>query len=257
MHYTTPDLRLKVYDKSDYVDGVIASDPISVNDVLVAPNIFGEEYYTKVIEEIEKVDKHNRLFKLWHKDSHFIADDKFQGGKWKDQCVVFNEIIESMATAFNVIPEATRINWYRGGDRGQWGQSEYKPYHYDRAAKVPLPQNITIALSFGATREIGFRHSRRKAHPRARFKNIKGGQTTHIVCKSGTIYAFSRDVNVEFQHAVVPAHRDYSTADTDRVSIIIWGVRDDMDVGESRISKSKIPSMEELEARYYNNSKRK
>lgn len=71
--------------------------------------------------------------------------------------------------------KATRFNLYRNSD-------EWKPYHHDRAAFTPgCPQNITVAASFGAEREISFLHA-------------KTGVVTDIPQPNGSMYAWSRIV---------------------------------------------------------------
>lgn len=41
------------------------------------------------------------------------------------------------------------------------GSLHWKPYHHDCAKDKPsCPQNITVAASFGVTRDIGFKHAK-------------------------------------------------------------------------------------------------
>ena len=75
------------------------------------------------IVEYQKI----QLFKLWHGDTHIIADDK-KG--WKEKCPTFNMIIDKIKDFFNMDIQATRFNWYK--DSEQW-----KPFHHDAAAIKP------------------------------------------------------------------------------------------------------------------------
>ena len=83
----------------------------------------------------------------WHGDSHVIANDKLN---WKKYCPTFNMVLDKMCSYFRMEAKATRLNWYRDN-------SEWKPYHHDAAAvkaDKAESQNITVAASFGAEREV-------------------------------------------------------------------------------------------------------
>ena len=61
-------------------------------DVVMANDIFGKvddlTIYNKLLEEIEHSGVDNqRLWQLWHGDSHVIADDHL--GQWKEKCPTF------------------------------------------------------------------------------------------------------------------------------------------------------------------------
>ena len=81
--------------------------------------------YNKLLAEIKNsgVDLNN-LLKLWHGDTHLIADDKL---RWKSNCPTFNIILEKIKNYFNVDIKASRFNLYK--DSSHW-----KPYHHDAAA---------------------------------------------------------------------------------------------------------------------------
>ena len=60
--------------------------------------------------------------------------------------------MEKIRTYFDMDIQATRFNWYRDS-------SDWKPYHHDAAAMkahMATKQNITIAASFGAERDVSF-----------------------------------------------------------------------------------------------------
>ena len=65
-----------------------------------------------------------KLWALWHNDSHVIADDKLN---WKKKCPTFNKVLKKMTEYFKMDIKATRFNWYRNS-------SEWKPFHHDAAA---------------------------------------------------------------------------------------------------------------------------
>lgn len=67
------------------------------------------------------------MWKLWHGDSHLIADDKLN---WKKKCPTFDKVINAIKDYFKMDVKATRLNWYR--DSAEW-----KPFHFDAAAVKP------------------------------------------------------------------------------------------------------------------------
>jgi len=142
------------------------------------------------------------LMKLWHGDSHLIADDKLDDGKWKEKCPRLTNIINVIACMFKMNVTSTRVNEYRDG-------SDWKPYHHDAAAlkeHIKKIQNITVAVSFGGTRTVAFQHA-------------KNGNTVSIPIPDGHIYSFGQQVNIDYRHGII---KD-SPHIPPRISIILWG----------------------------------
>jgi hypothetical protein len=78
--------------------------------------------------------------------------------------------------------------------------------HFDAAAINPekeAVQNITVAASFGATREIIF-------------ENAVSGTTMSIDVTDGSLYTFGKTVNKTWRHGVKKGYGP-------RISIICWG----------------------------------
>lgn len=204
-----PDMRLMI----EYENKTNYPHIIQENDVIILPNFFNDTnndndnnnnstIYDKLLTEMKQTDfNQDKLWKLWHGDSHFIADDKL--GDWKSQCPTFTQVINKMAEYFNVDVKATRFNWYK--DNKDW-----KPYHRDAAAidsKKAKTQNITIGMTFGATRTASFQH----LHTKTRID---------FPLSNGSVYIFCKQVNVDWMHGIVQEpeyHKD------GRISIIIWG----------------------------------
>ncbi len=176
---------------------------ISGRDVIIVPNLFCEEndlsIYNKLLEEIQN-NKDKDLWKLWHGDSHLIADDHLN---WKIKCPTFNMIIDKLKTYFDMGIKATRFNWYR--DSNDW-----KPYHHDAAAIDPKKakvQNFTVGVSFGLTRNASFEHATTKT-------------TIDFPLTNGSVYCFAKDINIEWRHGI-PQLLQFS--ELGRISIIAWG----------------------------------
>lgn len=175
------------------------------NDVMIVHSLFDQSlgWYDKLYQEVN--DNETFLFKMWHGDTHYIVDDKL---KWKDSCPTFNKVLERIKAYFNVEIKATRFNYYK--DTSQW-----KPYHHDAAAlkeDKAKEQNITIAVSFGATRDVAFEHAKRRTKI-----SIPIGD-----CQA---YVFNKDVNIEWRHGIL---QEKTTRDEGRISIIVWGKKADM-----------------------------
>jgi len=178
---------------------------ITSREVLLVPNLFSDfesgEIYNKLVCEIENCGiEQEQLLKLWHGDTHFIADDHLG---WKQKCPTFKMIIDRIKDFFDMDIKATRFNWYK--DTNQW-----KPFHHDAAAvkrdKMDT-QNFTVGISFGVTREAAFEHA-------------KTGTTISIPQPDGCIYAFSKDTNIIWRHGIL---QDIPVKKQGRISIIAWG----------------------------------
>ena len=187
-------------------------------DIVLVPNLFSDyspnELYNKLKHEINTCGiSEDNLFKLWHGDTHLIADDKLRvkcDGKsfsWKEKVPTFNMIIERIAKFFNMKVMATRYNYYK--DSTQW-----KPFHKDAAAVKPDKadkQNFTVGVSFGMTRAAAFE---RDTHDKT---------VISIPIPDGQIYAFSGQTNILWRHGILQEPPGNPDEDTGRISVIAWG----------------------------------
>ena len=178
---------------------------IAENDVLLVPALFLDVFkdhnnaYNELMREIVYGN-----FVGWHGNNqldgtHWILNDK---APCKKKSPLYNKIVEKMANYFNMDIHATRFNLYEKGD-------EYKPFHFDASALDPEKakvQNITIGVSFGATRSIAFQHA-------------KTGTRTEFVLRNGMCYGFGKKVNTTWRHGVPPKLNETEG----RISIIVWG----------------------------------
>jgi hypothetical protein len=172
-------------------------------DVVVVTELFSdmENVYEKLLEEIKQTGKEEKIWKLWHGDTHYIADDKLN---YKQKCPTFTAVIERLTSYFNIDPKATRLNWF--SDKNEW-----KPYHFDAAAVDPEKakvQNFTVGVSFGDTREASFQHAKTKT-------------TVNFPLENGSVYCFGSQVNMEWRHGIPPITED--KFGKGRISVIVWG----------------------------------
>ena len=179
---------------------------IQTRDLVLVNGLFGEEsdktIYHTLLEEVNKSNKNDNLWKLWHGDTHFIVDDNID---WKKSSPTFNMIISMIENYFDMQVKATRFNWYKNSDH-------WKPYHHDAAAIKPhiaKKQNFTVGISFGSERDVGF-------------ENAKNKSVVSFPLPNGSIYCFSRDTNVLWKHGIIqlPESKKHNEG---RISIIAWG----------------------------------
>ena len=74
------------------------------NDVVIVPDFLKEEsvneLYDKLLYEINNSGiEHDKLWKLWHGDTHLIADDNLN---WKNKVPTFEYIIKRIESYFNI-----------------------------------------------------------------------------------------------------------------------------------------------------------
>lgn len=188
---TPSDMVVKFYENSN----------LKENDVIYFPNFFNDiSIYNKLLEEV-KLCNINNIWKLWHGDSHHIADDKL--GNWKSKCPTLMYIINEMANYYKMDVKATRFNHYR--DNKSW-----KPYHRDAAAVKKdkmKTQNFTLGVSFGNKRTISFQHFKTKTR-------------VDFPLEDGTVYGFCKKVNIDWMHGIP---QKLEGSDSGRISIILWG----------------------------------
>lgn len=181
------------------------STQLTTRDVLLAPNLFSDfppgELYARLADEILNCGvPQDRLLKLWHGDTHFIADDHTP---WKRNAPTFNMVLSLLDAFFGMDTKATRFNWYK--DTSHW-----KPFHHDAAQfddRKAQTQNITVAVSFGATRDVAF-------------EDAKTRTVVSLPQPDGCVYAFCRDTNVLWRHGILKEGGD--VRDEGRISIICW-----------------------------------
>ena len=180
-------------------------------DVIVVPDLFCSEddltIHQKLLNEMDRcgIDS-DRLWKLWHGDTHLIADDHT---KFKERCPTFLKILDRIEEYFGMEIKATRFNLYRD-------DNDFKPFHHDAAAIDPEKakvQNMTVGISFGRTREIAFQDA----------KEVQGHRRViSFPMPNGYTYAFGKDINVNWRHGV-PAIPENRKINQSRISLIAWG----------------------------------
>ena len=187
----------------------ISNTQLQTQDVLIVPGLFGNtndfKIYNNLLKEMEECGIEN-LWKLWHGDSHLIADDH---RNYKERIPTFMMIINKIKEYFKMDIKATRFNWYRN-------DKEWKPFHHDASYIDPEKakiQNFTVGVSFGATRDIAFEDAiENKGHRRI----------ITFPLMNGTTYAFTRDINSNWRHGV-PQLPENKQKEEGRISIIAWG----------------------------------
>merc|ERR1712110_127931 len=186
------------------------------DDVIILPGFFCNRddwsIYYSLLEEMREHQSrgtHQSEWTSWHEGAHLLT-------KNPKGSATFQSILDKICEHFaidngdkrdSVGPDAigTRFNWYRDG-------SDWKPFHHDSAAfnaQRAMNQNCTVGVSFGASRELAFRHART-------------GELVYFPQTNGMLFFFGRDVNIRWQHAINALPRDEQDG-KGRVSIILWG----------------------------------
>ena len=196
--HSSPDMRLLVNTCK-----TINTIELTQRDVILMPNFFDDAtMYEHLLREMRQSGfEESKLWKLWHGDNHLIADDKL--GNWKEKCPTFTSVIDRLANFFCMDVKATRFNWYK--DNQDW-----KPYHRDAAAideRKAKTQNITVAVSFGATRSASFQHMKTKTR-------------IDVPLPNGSVYVFNKQVNIDWMHGII---QEPVMKKEGRISIILWG----------------------------------
>ena len=199
--HSPPDMRVLVNTSK-----TMLSEELSERDVIFLPAFFDDPtMYERLLQEMKQTGyDEEQLWKLWHGDNHLIADDKL--GNWKAKCPLFTSVIDRLANFFAMDAKATRFNWYK--DNQDW-----KPYHRDAAAideRKAKTQNITVAVSFGATRTASFQHMDTKTR-------------IDLPLPNGSVYVFNKQVNIDWMHGII---QEPTIKKEGRISIILWGYCD-------------------------------
>jgi len=217
-----PDLRIHVgsntipkYDK-----------PLKHDDVLIVPELFGREddwtTYYQLVQELRDIQATKTVkgseWISWHEGAHLIC-------KNPSISPTFQKIIDRLCEYFHIKKESigTRFNWYKDS-------SDWKPFHHDSAAFNPQrakTQNITVGVSFGATRELAFLRATTKNnndHDNEQNNNSNDNKVRLYFpqCNNG-VFSFGRDANILWKHginALAPQEQDGKG----RISIILWGL---------------------------------
>lgn len=233
-----PDMRILV--------GTRESKPTQLkhDDVLIVPDFFcpanNWDIYNTLVHEMRDLQKKGEKgseWISWHEGAHLIS-------KNPTSSPTFQKILSDVAQYFSVADLTsigTRFNWYR--DSNDW-----KPFHHDSAAfnrDRAKRQNITIGVSFGASRELAFLNA--KNDTRLYFPQTNGMLFRYVgfvfpfamrYCGLTSICcSFGRDVNIKWKHGVnfcaeevqrlqEKEYAGYLAHDVTlgRISIILWGL---------------------------------
>lgn len=183
---------------------------VYVNDVILVNNFIKQnepkEMFGLLMKEIEVCAQENEdLWKLWHGDTHLIADDNVS---WKEKVPSFQKVIDEIEKYFNFKTVSTRFNLYQNSNH-------WKPYHHDAAAIKPhiaAKQNTTIAISFGAVRDAAFQFNDNKC-------------VVSFPLEDNSVYVFTKDVNINWKHGIPQLPKEQFNEEK-RISIILWGWMD-------------------------------
>eukprot|EP01036_Dinobryon_divergens_P024917 gene24917-33410_t len=170
--------------------------PLRHDDVVIVPDFFCREddwdIYYRLIDEM----RHSQ-------GAHLISQNP-------SGSPTFAAIQSRISQYFGINNKkvGTRFNWYRDA-------SDWKPFHHDSAAfnqSRAQNQNITVGVSFGATRELAFLHA-------------ATGNKIYFPQTNGMMFSFGRDVNISWKHGINALSAEEQRLDPrGRISIVLWGL---------------------------------
>jgi len=189
------------------------SRPILTRDVIFVPDLFCTSsdltIYNQLHSELDSSGlTPHQIWASWHGDSHLIANDRVE---WSKHCPTFHMVLDKIQDYFKMKISATRLNWYRDS-------TEWKPFHHDASAlKEDKAQkaNLTVAVSFGLEREAAFEHAKTKS-------------IVSLPCPNGSMYVFSRDINILWRHGILQMNPK-TKVEQGRISVIAWGWAEQME----------------------------
>mmetsp|Transcript_28880 Transcript_28880/g.47111 ORF Transcript_28880/g.47111 Transcript_28880/m.47111 type:complete len:643 (-) Transcript_28880:73-2001(-) len=199
-----PSLRfITVRPSAFYGQEVRHDDVISVPDFYCAANDW-DVYYDLLKEMRQSQAQGDRRSEWvsWHEGSHLLT-------KAPESSPTFRRILDEIRAYFSLVrnnDDGTRFNWYRDG-------SDWKPFHHDSAAfnvQRASTQNCSIGISFGASRELAFRHA-------------KTGELLYVPQTNGMLFFFGKDVNIRWQHGINALPKEEQSG-KGRISIVLWGL---------------------------------
>lgn len=218
--WVTPDFRVRVLLSNQVVP------TLTHDDICILPDFFARlEDWTLYDKLLIEMNAHPVGWSPWHEGLHLIH-------KNPEQSLLFNSIINRLCQHFRIHTDtmAVRFNWYASS-------TDWKAFHHDSAAfnaQRAHRQNITLGVSFGATRELAFLNAQ--------------GQRFYFPQSNGGVFTFGNNVNIRFKHGInacqetIPekagTHQMNTTpgvftaqdhTHTGRISIIIWGWADSVD----------------------------
>ena len=161
-----------------------------------------------------------------------------------DSDLLCHNIVQSVEKTLPVKITKTRLNFFETDDYS----CQTTPFHRDFPALIAdSKENICVTVSLGSKRKITFRQYQTRKNQDDPWQKINKGTTINLECNNGSLYAFARDVNVEWEHAICPSYGELSKEDPHRISFVCWGVTTNtMSKKGTRVSTREIPSAKEL-----------
>lgn len=195
-----PAMRVKVETNTEKYPHAIKSD-----DVIITPDFETEpKLYDILVSEMKEL-QNNKV-----KDSEYIswACGTHLLVKNPEKSPTFQRIIKHICDYYSVDPKtiSVRFNMYKDDVDWKSLHNDSAAFNKERAEK----QNITIGLSLGKTRELVFKHA-------------KNSTLVYMPMPNGSLYSFSKAVNIQWLHGINAIPKEQQTNEG-RISIIVWGL---------------------------------
>lgn len=202
---------------------------VKSDDVIITPNFEPDpNTYDNLLREMKELQDNGvegSEYIPWQEGVHLII-------KNPERSPTFNAIINHMCDYYEINTKtiAVRYNFFKD-------DIDFKCLHHDSAAfnkQRAKNQNITLGLSLGKTRELVFKHA-------------KNGDLIYMPMPDGTLYSFSKAVNIQWMHGINAIPKSDQTNEG-RISIIVWGYTNKL------VDEPNEPKMLENNDRRHNSS---
>ena len=179
--------------------------PIKSDDVIITPNFEADlNTYNSLLKEMKEMQDNGiqgSEYISWQEGVHLIV-------KNPEKSPTFQKIVKHMCEYYDVDPKTISVRYNLFKD-----DIDFKSLHHDSAAfnkERAEKQNITIGLSLGKTRELAFKHA-------------KNDTLIYMPMPNGSLYSFSKAVNIQWLHGINAIPKEEQTNEG-RISIIVWGL---------------------------------
>lgn len=178
---------------------------IKSDDVIITPNFEPDptlfDTLCAEMRELQASGVRDSDYISWAVGTHLLI-------KNPDSSPTFQRIIRHICEYYDIDPAsiAVRYNMYKDDVDWKAFHNDSAAFNKDRATR----QNITVGLSLGRTRELAFKHG-------------TNGTLIYMPMPHGTLYSFSKAVNIQWLHGINAIPKAEQTSQG-RISIIVWGL---------------------------------
>ncbi|CAD7922691.1 unnamed protein product [Amoebophrya sp. A120] len=230
-------------DHQDTVESV-SSWPIGLGEIILLPGYYEDADARDCFDLLVSAQTESRISEgnpvIPWSCHHKLDLDKLENSKSADNrskpaaMEMLEALFRDWERRFDVRVLEKRVNFYK--------DSDYKPFHQDSHCvhePTGIQEEITIAATFGAARDVAFRPLRSSSGVttgRSALHNNQDLFNLNLLQNNGDVLIFDTVVNKVLEHGVpdlrvagvdneVPTAVDASTSPFTRISVVAWCAR--------------------------------